>query len=41
MGEIGRQGRLAVHGDGMVAAGMAGFPREPDTEHGTGKSSNA
>jgi hypothetical protein len=40
MGEIGRQSRHAVHGNGVVAARMAGIDREPDPDDGTGKNSN-
>jgi len=40
MGEIGRQGRRAVHGDGVVVACMAGIRRQPDTDDRTGKGSN-
>ena len=40
VGEIGRQGRLAVHGDGVLAGGPTGIDRKPDTDDGTGKDAN-
>jgi hypothetical protein len=40
MGEIGRQSRNAVHGNGVVPVRTAGTYREPDPDDSTSKSSN-